>query len=396
VDLPYVAGEKKLNLEYENIKIKSFLPFAENEVKWIPTQSKESSQSSGKYHLFNDNFGEYLTLSLHPLSDFQNTMKLGPLNVHYMPKSLFECFTRQTDTGLIIWNGENQNCLSPHSHELRKVKRNKQNVVEVEFEQQFLKFTPETSPLPLNQGGELNPNSSYRIFSKKLFEKSPHLFIFGTKVSFFNKDNGKWEGSDLQASAMTELPWMGFKIKLLEFYDNSYPALRPQIVKPIQDNGKIIKGDLKALEVEIEGKTFWVTSNEPIAFTQNNERIIFDLRRKTIRLPFELNLDRFKMDVDPGTSTPASFESFVSLFKGNDGTSTHHIFMNHPLKFNQFTFYQASYFQTSSGPYGSVLSVNFDPGRPWKYLGCLILVLGSIWHYYLRRRPLKRPEVAHA
>ncbi len=63
--------------------------------------------------------------------------------------------------------------------------------------------------------------------------------------------------------------------------------------------------------------------------------------------------------------------------------------MNNPLKYQNFTFYQASYFQSQEGPMGSILSVNFDPGRPWKYLGSLLLVFGSIWHYFLRRKHIK-------
>ena len=102
------------------------------------------------------------------------------------------------------------------------------------------------------------------------------------------------------------------------------------------------------------------------------------------------------MDTDPGTNTPASYESFVTLFEGNKGSTKHHVFMNHPMKHESFTFYQASYFQTPQGPYGSVFSVNYDPGRPWKYFGSLLLVLGSIWHFVLRKRPAKKPEAQHA
>ena len=91
------------------------------------------------------------------------------------------------------------------------------------------------------------------------------------------------------------------------------------------------------------------------------------------------------MNTDPGTNNPASYESFVSVFAGTQGAQKHHIYMNNPLKFKAFTFYQASYFETNQG-YGSVLSVNYDPGRPWKYLGSFLIVLGSIWHFILRRK----------
>ena len=64
--------------------------------------------------------------------------------------------------------------------------------------------------------------------------------------------------------------------------------------------------------------------------------------------------------------------------------------MNNPLKYDGLTFYQASYFEAAKDTYGSVLSVNLDPGRPIKYLGSLLLVLGAIWHFYLRRKKTKK------
>jgi hypothetical protein len=399
VAMPFSAGEKELNMEYEGIKLKRFLPFAENNLDWVQVKVPTLGQASSRYHLYNDNFGEFLTLSLHPLSDFNNTLQLGPLNVHYMPDSLSKCFSNNTPDGLIVWNGESRECMSPGAQDLHKKKGAAGKLlVEVNFNQQKLAFFPEMSPLPLNESMNLNEKSPYRIFSKKLFEKSPHLFLFGKSAAFYNKESQRWESREIALSKEIELPWMGFKVRLLEHHDDAYPTMNPTYVRPVQDNGQIIKGDLKALEVEIDGQTFWVKSDEPVAFNKNQERITFELGKKNLTLPYELVLDTFKMDTDPGTANPASFESFVTLFKGNEGSEKHHIYMNNPLKYDNFTFYQASYFptQNGSGPFGSILSVNFDPGRPWKYLGSLLLVLGSIWHYFLRRKHLAKPRAQNA
>ena len=184
---------------------------------------------------------------------------------------------------------------------------------------------------------------------------------------------------------------MGFRVKTLEHRTDAYPTMIPHYIKPIQDNGQVITGQMKAVEVEINGQDFWVTSNSPVAFNQSEERVTFDLSKRNLLLPYELVLDKFKMDTDPGTNNPASYESFVTLFKGNEGSTKHHVYMNHPLKYQNFTFYQASYYQTQEGPYGSVFSVNFDPGRFWKYLGSLLLVFGSIWHFVLRKKPVLKP-----
>src|SRR5690606_14436862 len=89
------------------------------------------------------------------------------------------------------------------------------------------------------------------------------------------------------------------------------------------------------------------------------------------------------------TNNPASYESFVTVFDGRNpeqGTSSHHVYMNNPLKYDGFTFYQSSYFPVGDNAFASVFSVNFDPGRPLKYFGSLLLVFGSIWHYIIRRK----------
>lgn len=397
VELPFVSGPKDLGIEYDGIKLKTFLPFSKDELRWIPSKIQDQTQSSSRYKIFNENFGETITLSLHPNSDFNNTIQMGPLNVHYMPSTLSGCFLSNTLDGLIVWNGENAECFSPKPEQIiRRKGTSGKMIAEVTFNGQKVLFLPEMSPLPLNENQELNENSPFRIFSKKIFENSPHLFMFGKYVVFFNKETTKWEGRPIEVNQDVSLPWMGFKVKLLEHRYDAYATMVPVYVKPIQENSQVIEGDMKALEIETEGQTFWVKSMGPVAFNKNNERIRFEMSKKIITLPYELVLDQFKMDTDPGTTNPASFESFVTLFKGNKGSEKHHIYMNHPLKHDSFTFYQASYFQTEQGPYGSVLSVNYDPGRPWKYLGSLFLVFGSIWHFFLRRKHLAKPGVNNA
>src|SRR5690606_22750605 len=115
--------------------------------------------------------------------------QMGPLNVHYMPGSLVECFGKNTPDGLIVWNGETTGCVAPEAHEFKRTKNvSGRTLVEVAYDNHVIRFLPEMSPIPLNEKMELEENSPYRIFSKKLFEKSPHLFLFGRTLAFYNKD----------------------------------------------------------------------------------------------------------------------------------------------------------------------------------------------------------------
>jgi hypothetical protein len=63
------------------------------------------------------------------------------------------------------------------------------------------------------------------------------------------------------------------------------------------------------------------------------------------------------------------------------------ISMNEPLKHMGFTVYQASFQDGPDGkPVASIFSVNHDPGRWLKYLGCLIISLGTILLFYMKRK----------
>lgn len=144
------------------------------------------------------------------------------------------------------------------------------------------------------------------------------------------------------------------------------------------------------------GKKYWVTNQAPIELTNGTDKVKFSLATKEISIPYQITLDRFQMNTNPGSETPASYESFVQLLDGRteNNIENFHVFMNNPMKYDDFTYYQSSYFPVGKDQYGSVLSVNYDPGRFFKYFGSFLIVFGSIWHYLINRKKTKRD--AHA
>ncbi|MCL3781608.1 cytochrome C biogenesis protein [Prolixibacteraceae bacterium JC049] len=96
--------------------------------------------------------------------------------------------------------------------------------------------------------------------------------------------------------------------------------------------------------------------------------------KKRIDLPFAIKLDDFKLDRYPGSHSPSSFESFVTLIdKEQNVNEKRHIFMNNVLKHRGFRFYQSSYDQDELG---TVLSVNHDSwGTIVTYFSYAILFL---------------------
>ena len=181
---------------------------------------------------------------------------------------------------------------------------------------------------------------------------------------------------------------MGATIELLAHETGRFPRLIPTPMTPVQNNNQLIAGTQRAVLIDVLGESFWLKKNMPVTLKVDGEEIKLELSNEKMILPFEFTLSEFKMDTDPGTRNPASYESFVNLFT-IDGNEKHHVFMNNPLKYADFTFYQASYFQDANQNYGSVLSVNYDPGRFWKYLGSILLVFGSTWHFWINRKKRK-------
>ncbi len=384
IDLPYVSGPIELDDKISNLTLLKFLPYADDQVEWREI-SKENQKNfgSGHYLLANDQFSQKIWLSLHPDSTYSSTTQLGPLSLHFLPEGLWECFKAEQTAELLFWDESRSQCVQiPKSKIKTMTTAQKTKVISFSYRDQRLNFLPELFPLPFDENLQRLPDAPLKLFNRSKFEQGPQLFVFGQKgVSFFEKDSKIWESKKFhQAGAAIDLPWMGFRLSLLEHKNQVYAVKVPKAVRPIQKQNKIVRGKIKAIQVEVEGRKVWVRDSErsvQIPSTQGEIRLA--LGKEKLRLPYQIHLQKFHMDLNPGTRDPASYESHVSVFDGEEAIQQK-IFMNNPLDYRRMTFYQSSYFPTEGGN-GSVLTVNFDPGRPWKYLGCVLLILGTLWHF---------------
>lgn len=394
LNLPYAALTKDLDVKYGDIEVIKYLPFAEKVLSWENELAKTKSPNthSSQYNIANDNVAEDFILSLHPESyDFKASMTMGLLNITYLPKAMARCFTLPNKDKLILWNSVESVCTTTEELGIKVQKTSTgKRFFAIKNGETVYSFLPDLSPWAMDPDLRPIQNSPIRVFSMELFEEKPHLFLFGERAAFYDKDEKKWLVQAFDNKKQMELPWMGFTLTLLQHHDKKVPTYLPKATLPIQKNGQLIKGDFKAARVKIRDNEYWVTNERPVSLLIDAKKVNIYLTKKSFMLPFEFTLSRFKMEKDPGTNSPASYESFVDLFT-DSGTSNHHIYMNNPLKYDGFTFYQASYSQDpETGQYSSTLSVNVDQGRPIKYLGSLLLVLGSIWHYALNNRSRKK------
>ncbi|MBN2668812.1 MAG: cytochrome c biogenesis protein CcsA [Bacteroidales bacterium] len=100
-----------------------------------------------------------------------------------------------------------------------------------------------------------------------------------------------------------------------------------------------------------------------------------------LQLPFSLSLTNFNLDRYPGSMSPSSYESFLTLNDPrNQRNSEEHIFMNNVLEYDGIRFYQSSY---DADEQGTILSVNQDYwGTLITYLGYFLMSLGMFLNIF--------------
>lgn len=143
-----------------------------------------------------------------------------------------------------------------------------------------------------------------------------------------------------------------------------------------------------------EGQTLWLGMGDQASLVAQGRDISVSYVPQRVVLPFQIRLDRFQIDHYEGTRDPASYSSKVTVLDQDRSKSDVLISMNEPLQHGGVTFYQASYEDGQPRPTVSVFSVNHDPGRIPKYVGSLLIVLGSILLFASRYRKRVRATEA--
>lgn len=202
-----------------------------------------------------------------------------------------------------------------------------------------------------------------------------------------------------------------FTVKLEKFYPNATLSLRsqhPEIKeKSLATQGAGVKMDIVVFSLpitykqdEVNAATAYVTVkagdedigtwlvsriiNEnfpPQKLTYKEKTYEIALRPKRIVLPFALKLIKFSHDVYPGTDIARNFSSLVEIVDPHkEADRTVLIYMNHPLRYEGYTFYQASYDGNTGQP---ILQVVKNPGWLLPYFSVLLLGLGLAVHFFL-------------
>ena len=118
--------------------------------------------------------------------------------------------------------------------------------------------------------------------------------------------------------------------------------------------------------IKLRGEQFAI--QPPTQFTVGNLNFRMSYGAMQMELPFSIKLNDFQLDKYPGSNSPMSFASEVTVIAPNE-TFDFRIFMNNILNYKGYKFFQSSYNITSEYE-ETHLSVNHD------YWGSLITYIG--------------------
>ncbi len=106
----------------------------------------------------------------------------------------------------------------------------------------------------------------------------------------------------------------------------------------------------------------------------HNTKLVLNYGAKPVLLPFAIHLNQFHLERYPGSESPSSFKSSVTVLDDMaESDLNYQIFMNNILNYRGYRFYQSSY---DADEKGTVLSVNNDLwGTGITYLGYGLLAL---------------------
>ncbi len=128
--------------------------------------------------------------------------------------------------------------------------------------------------------------------------------------------------------------------------------------------------------VDLFGNSGQIT--QPVKFTLNGLNFRLSYGAKQIKLPFAVKLRDFQLDRYPGSMSPRSYASEITVIDQNK-TFDYRIYMNHVLDYKGYRLFQSSY-NDQGEVEQTFLSVNHDKLGTWTtYLGYGLLFLGLIF-----------------
>ena len=177
----------------------------------------------------------------------------------------------------------------------------------------------------------------------------------------------------------------GFNFVINDYKQNGLITINPGSIKPTPELPDVVIAEISSGDVTEEVVLWGVKGRigQPAIININGLEISLSYGSKIITLPFSLKLIDFQLERYPGSNSPSSYASEVTLIDKENGIEEdRRIFMNNVLNYKGYRFFQSSY---DRDELGTVLSVNHDKwGTIITYLGYILLALGMIFTFFMK------------
>ncbi len=233
------------------------------------------------------------------------------------------------------------------------------------YGKKVIKITSKDGKLKIYSTSEINTKSMDTLKGEKLDSGSYEL----KKRILYTIDGDSFVLKDYKKSAKKE------------YVSDSLKAggANPQMITLKISSGKESK------TVNLFGKDAEVGEFKEIKLNGMNLELSYGA--KVIPIPFKVRLDRFELKRYPGSMSPSSYSSYVTVIDpGLKNRFKYHIYMNHVLDYKGFRFFQSSF---DPDEQGTILSVNHDPGTLPTYIGYILLAIGFLWSFLSEKGRVK-------
>ncbi len=128
---------------------------------------------------------------------------------------------------------------------------------------------------------------------------------------------------------------------------------------------------------------------QPVSTTIGDTEFSLSYGSKAFEIPFSVYLRDFQLERYPGSMSPSSFASEVTVLDPlNNKELPYRIFMNNILNYGGYRFFQSSYDKDEKG---TILSVNHDGlGTTVTYFGYFIMAAGLVFNFFSRNSRFRK------
>ncbi|MCP5048192.1 MAG: cytochrome c biogenesis protein ResB [bacterium] len=256
----------------------------------------------------------------------------------------------------------------------------------------FSLYFSQESVLSLKEGESSSWSSSYHDWELALWEQK------GGDREVYAMDTKKADSGDTFS-----FQGLGFRLAVSEYYSNCSAHTGNTGQNVINGSGiGLLKG--KAMDPKMEanmpGMVFDIQLPDQAGAGGSSARVLvyggesrttgvsmngrtygFKLRKKKFPLPLQVELIDFKMKTHPNSTMAASYESKVKISGEEMVEREVVVSMNQPLRHDDYTFFQSSYFIEQNGTEHSIFAVVKNSGRLIPYITSFAIFIGLMIHF---------------